>query len=124
MVKCYEDNLVVKEQVGIFGNGRVLVVDGGGLLWCVLFGDMLVEKVVVNGWVGLIIYGCICDVDEIGKIDLGVQVLCIIFIKSNWQGRGDFDILVSFGGVIFLFGEFVYVDNNGVIVFQKVFEMF
>ena len=28
-VKCFEDNSVVKEQVGLPGKGRVMVVDGG-----------------------------------------------------------------------------------------------
>ncbi|MGB3620524.1 MAG: ribonuclease E activity regulator RraA [Ketobacter sp.] len=122
-VKCHEDNSVVKEQVGTPGNGRVLVVDGGGSLRCALLGDMLAEKAAVNGWAGLIIYGCIRDVDEIGKTDLGVQALRTIPIKSNRQGRGDLDIPVSFGGVTFLPGEFVYADNNGVIVSQKALEM-
>lgn len=29
-IKCFEDNSLVKEQVELKGNGKVLVVDGGG----------------------------------------------------------------------------------------------
>lgn len=115
-VKCHEDNSVVKENVGKPGNGKVMVVDGGGSLRCALLGDMLAEKAAQNGWAGLIIYGCIRDVDEIGKTELGVQALRTIPIKSNRQGRGDLNVTISFGGVTFNPGEYVYADNNGVIV--------
>jgi len=115
-IKCHEDNSLVKEQVANPGAGRVLVVDGGGSLRCALLGDMLAAKAAESGWTGLVIYGCIRDVDEIRATDLGVQALRTIPIKSNRQGRGDLNIPVTFGGVTFNPGEFVYADNNGVIV--------
>lgn len=115
-VKCHEDNSLVKEHVGKPGAGRVMVVDGGGSLRCALLGDMLAEKAAQNDWAGLIIYGCIRDVDEIRNTDLGVQALRTIPIKSNRQGRGDLNIPVAFGGVTFHPGEYVYADNNGIIV--------
>lgn len=115
-VKCHEDNSLVKEHVGKPGAGRVMVVDGGGSLRCALLGDMLAEKAAQNNWAGLIIYGCIRDVDEIRNTDLGVQALRTIPIKSHRQGRGDLNIPVAFGGVTFHPGEYVYADNNGIIV--------
>lgn len=72
-VKCFEDNSIVKEQVAKPGNGCVMVVDGGGSKRAALLGDMLAEKAAANGWAGLIIYGCIRDVDVIGKTELGVR---------------------------------------------------
>ncbi len=115
-VKCHEDNSVVKEQVGKPGDGKVMVVDGGGSLRCALLGDMLAANAAENGWAGLIIYGCIRDVDEIRKTPLGVQALRTIPIKSNRKGRGDLNIPVTFAGVTFNPGEYVYADNNGIIV--------
>lgn len=122
-VKCHEDNSLVKEHVGNPGDGRVMVVDGGGSLRCALLGDMLAEKAAENNWAGLIIYGCIRDVDEIMKTDLGVQALRTIPIKSNRQGRGDLNIPVTFGGVTFHPGEYVYADNNGIIVSSQELKM-
>lgn len=122
-VKCHEDNSLVKEHVANPGEGRVMVVDGGGSLRCALLGDMLAEKAAENNWAGLIIYGCIRDVDEIRKTDLGVQALRTIPIKSNRKGRGDLNIPVTFGGVTFNPGEFVYADNNGIIVSSHVLKM-
>ena len=122
-VKCHEDNSVVKENVAQPGKGKVMVVDGGGSKRCALLGDMLAEKAAENGWEGIIIYGCIRDVDEINKTDLGVQALATIPIKSNRKGRGDLNIPITFGGVTFNPGEFVYADNNGVIVSREALKL-
>lgn len=118
-VKCFEDNSRVKETLGTPGAGRVLVVDGGGSLRCALLGDMIGEDAVKNGWEGVIVYGCVRDVDALGTLDLGVQALAAIPLKSNRRGEGQKDIPVTFGGVTFRSGEYVYADNNGVVVSAK-----
>ncbi|QSP93475.1 ribonuclease E activity regulator RraA [Marinobacter salinisoli] len=118
-VKCYEDNSVVKEQVGLPGNGRVMVVDGGASKRHALLGDMLAEKAANNGWAGIIIYGCIRDVDEIRKTPLGVQALGTQPRKSEKRGLGDLNVTLTFGGVTFEPGQYVYADNNGIIVSEK-----
>lgn len=118
-VKCFEDNSVVKEQVGQPGHGKVMVVDGGGSLRIALLGDMLAEKASSNGWQGIIVYGCVRDVDIIGQTDLGVQALATNPRKSEKRGLGDLNVPVKFGGVVFQPGDYVYADNNGVIVAKK-----
>lgn len=114
-IKCHEDNSLVKEQANETGQGRVMVVDGGGSLRCALLGDLIAEAAYKNGWAGLIIYGCIRDVDAIAELDLGVQALNCIPLKSVRKGRGDLNVDVSFGGITFKPGHYVYADNNGVI---------
>lgn len=118
-VKCHEDNSVVKKQASEPGHGKVMVVDGGGSLRCALLGDLIAEKAVENGWEGLIIFGCIRDVDAIAELDLGVQALRTIPIKSVRKDRGDLNIEITFGGVTFKPGNYVYADNNGVIASTK-----
>ncbi len=115
-VKCFEDNSVVKAQVAEPGLNRVLVVDGGGSLRCALLGDLLAQKAVDSGWSGILIYGCIRDVDEIRKMPIGVQAIASIPKKSVRKNRGDLNIDVDFGGVLFKPGAFLYADNNGVLV--------
>ena len=122
-VKCFEDNSLVKQQVGEPGDGRVMVVDGGGSLRCALLGDLLAAKAMQNNWAGLIIYGCIRDVDEIADMDVGVQALNKISIKSVRKGAGELKVPVTFGGVTFNPGEYLYADNNGVIVSPKPLEV-
>jgi regulator of ribonuclease activity A len=115
-VKCFEDNSIVKEQVGLPGQGKVMVVDGGGSMRNALLGDMLAEKAAENGWEGLIIYGCIRDVDVIRQTKLGVQAISTHPRKTEKKGIGDLNIPVTFGGVTFVPGQYVYADNNGVII--------
>lgn len=118
-VKCFEDNSVVKKLVDEPGKGKVMVVDGGGSLRAALLGDMLAEKAAANEWEGIIIYGCIRDVDVIGETQLGVQALATHPRKTEKRGLGDHNVPVTFGGVTFVPGQYVYADNNGVIVSEK-----
>ena len=118
-VKCFEDNSLVKTALDEAGQGRVLVVDGGGSLRRALLGDMLAQKAVANGWAGVIVYGCIRDVDVIASLQLGVQAMAANPLKTDKRNEGQRDITVTFGGVDFVPGHFVYADNNGVIVAAK-----
>jgi regulator of ribonuclease activity A len=43
-VKCFENNPLVRSTLEASGNGRVLVVDGGGSMRCALLGGNLAEN--------------------------------------------------------------------------------
>ncbi len=118
-IKCHEDNSLVKHCVEEPGQGRVIVVDGGGSRRRALLGDMLAEKAAANGWAGLVINGVIRDVDEIGRTPLGVQALGSCPIKTEKLGVGQRDIDLHIGGVVIAPGDYVYADNNGVIVSKR-----
>lgn len=115
-LKCYEDNVLVKKALSEEGNKRVLVVDAGGSLRCGMLGDNLAAMAVKNNWTGVIMYGCIRDSEEIGKMDLGVAAIGTMPLKSIKKGQGDRDIPVRFGGVTFTPGHFVYSDFDGIIM--------
>jgi regulator of ribonuclease activity A len=118
-IKCHEDNSLVKHCVEEPGHGRVIVVDGGGSRRRALLGDMLAEKAAANGWAGLVINGVIRDVDEIGCTPLGVQALGSCPLKTEKLGVGQRDIDLHIGGVVIAPGDYVYADNNGVIVSKR-----
>lgn len=118
-VKCFEDNSLVKEELAKPGAGKVLVVDGGASMRRALMGDMVAASAVKNSWEGVVIYGCIRDVDVIMELDLGVQAINTIPLKTDKRGEGQLNIPVTFGGVTFKPGDYVYADNNGVIVSPK-----
>jgi len=115
-VKCHEDNSIVKEQVDLDGTGKVMVVDGGGSFRRALLGDMLAEKAAKNGWEGIVVYGCVRDVDVLAQTPLGIQALASHPMKTDKRGIGDLNVVVTFAGVTFRPGEYVYADNNGIIV--------
>lgn len=115
-LKVFEDNALVRSTLETPGNGRVLVVDGGGSLRCALVGDQLGLLAIKNGWAGIVVYGCIRDSHPISQMDVGVCALATNPLKSIKKGVGDKDITVHFGGVSFVPGEWLYADHDGVIV--------
>ncbi|HID81703.1 MAG TPA: putative 4-hydroxy-4-methyl-2-oxoglutarate aldolase [Chromatiales bacterium] len=118
-LKLFEDNSLVREALENDGTGQVLVVDGGASLRCALLGDILAGKAVKNNWDGIIINGCIRDSADIVLMDIGVKALATHPLKSVKKGAGESGVPVTFSGVIFRPGEFIYADEDGVIVSSK-----
>ena len=118
-VKCHEDNSQVKELVNQPGQGRVLLVDGGGSLRHALIGDLLAAKARDNGWAGVVIHGACRDVEVLAEMEIGVFALGSVPIKSVRRGEGQVDVPVSFGGVSVHPGDYIYADANGVIVADR-----
>lgn len=118
-LKVFEDNSLVRTALEGPGKGRVLVIDGGASMRCALVGDQLALLGVKNGWAGVIVYGCIRDSKAIGSMDLGVFALGTHPQKSIKKGVGDQDLPVTFGGVTFVPGQFVYADEDGVVVSES-----
>jgi regulator of ribonuclease activity A len=118
-VKCFEDNSRVKELLATDGRGKVLVVDGGASMRCALMGDMIAESAVNHHWSGVVIYGCVRDVDAIAELDLGIHALAAIPQKSNRKGIGEVDLTLYFGGVSINSGDYIYADNNGIVIAKE-----
>lgn len=115
-VKVFEDNSLVREALAEAGQGRVLVVDGGGSMRCALLGDQLAELGQRNGWAGVIVYGCIRDSADIAQIDLGVKALQTHPLRSVKKGVGERDVPVTFAGISIRPGDYLYADEDGVVV--------
>ncbi|MBA4504248.1 ribonuclease E activity regulator RraA [Corynebacterium sanguinis] len=115
-IKCFQDNGLVKKTLNSPGNGRVLVVDGHGGLHTALMGDMIAQAGVDNGWAGVVINGAIRDSAEVAKMPFGCKALGTNPRKSNKDGAGEVNVQVTFGGVVFHPGHFLYADADGVVV--------
>ena len=115
-VRCRNDNQLIKSLLGEPGDGAVLVVDGGASLETALMGDLIASKGMENDWSGVVILGPIRDSVVIGTLDFGVKALGTIPIKSSKAGAGAVDEVVTFGGVTFTPGHWVYCDEDGVLV--------
>jgi len=115
-LKVHEDNSLVRAALEESGRGRVLVVDGGGSLRCALVGDRLARLGMENGWQGILVYGCIRDAAVIAGMDIGLKALNTNPRKSVKLGAGDRDVRVAFAGVDFSPGDYLYADEDGVLV--------
>ena len=98
------------------GQGRVLVVDGGGSLRCALLGGNLAVLAQDNGWAGVIVHGCIRDVAEINECRIGVRALATMPVRSIKRGGGEQDVRVSIAGVAIQPGDWIYADQDGILV--------
>jgi regulator of ribonuclease activity A len=99
------------------GAGRVLVVDGGGSMRCALVGGNLAQLGVDGGWQGIIVFGCIRDSEEIRGMPIGVKALGTHPRKSEKGLHGGHrDRAVTFAGVTFKSGQWVYADGDGILV--------
>ncbi|HEY0879834.1 MAG TPA: ribonuclease E activity regulator RraA [Zeimonas sp.] len=115
-VRCFEDNSSVRSALEQPGNGRVLVIDGGGSLRCALLGGNLALLAQRNGWTGVVVHGCVRDVAEIDECEIGVRALATHPRRSEKRGQGAIGEPVEIGGVRVVAGHWCYADEDGVLV--------
>ena len=116
-LKVFEDNSLVRAAVEQPGEGRVLVVDGGGSLRCALVGGNLAVLAAENGWAGVVVNGAVRDVDEIDAQPIGVRALAAHPRRSEkGMHSGQSGLPVVFAGIVFREGEWLCADRDGVLV--------
>jgi regulator of ribonuclease activity A len=118
-IRTHEDNSRVREAVSEPGEGRVLVIDGGGSVKRSLLGGDLAGKAAANGWSGVIVYGAVRDAAELEREPLGVLALALIPMKTEKRGLGARGVAVSLPGAVVKPGDWIYVDRDGAIVARE-----
>lgn len=111
-----EDNALVRSTLETPGLGRVLVIDGGGSVRRALVGGNLAKLAVDRGWSGIVVNGAVRDSVELRECAVGIKALALIPAKSRKDGVGERDVPVTFAGCTFAVGDFVYADEDGVVV--------
>lgn len=115
-VKCHEDNTLVKAAVESPGEGRVLVVDGGGSLRRALVGGNLAAAAARNGWAGIVVDGCVRDVAELAVAEVGIRALGLMPLPTEKRNEGQRDVAVLVQGVRIQPGDWLYADADGIVV--------
>ena len=115
-IKCHEASGQIRDVLQRNGEGKVLVIDGGGSLRRALVDLELAQIALDNDWEGIIVFGCVRDVDLIDELELGIQALASIPVLASDSNDGDVDVPVNFGGVTFLPEDHVYADSTGIIL--------
>ena len=115
-VKCFEDNTPVKAAVESAGQGRVLVVDGGGSLRRALLGGNLGAAAARNGWAGVLVNGAVRDVAELAGHQTGIRALASMPLPTEKRNEGQRDVAVQIQGVWVRPGDWLYADADGIVV--------
>ena len=118
-VKCFESNGLIAEVLEENGEGRVLVIDGGGAVRRCLIDAELAQLAVDNGWEGIIVYGAVRQIQQLENLDIGIHALAPIPVSADESSAGESDVPVNFGGVTFFPEDYIYADLTGIILSQE-----
>lgn len=118
-VKCFEDNSLVKKMLDSAGHSRVLVVDGGASLRRALVGGNIGLAAATNGWAGVVVNGCVRDVTELNSVKTGIRALAAMPLPTEKRNEGQENVAVLIQGVWVRPGDWLYADEDGMVVTSK-----
>ncbi|PJG84977.1 ribonuclease E activity regulator RraA [Conservatibacter flavescens] len=122
-VKCFENNGLIAEVLEENGEGRVLLIDGGGAVRRALIDAEMAQLAVDNGWEGIIVYGAVRQLSQLEEMDIGIHALAPIPVGADSANLGEVDVPVNFGGVTFFPEDYIYADLTGIILSQEPLEL-
>jgi regulator of ribonuclease activity A len=115
-IKCYEDKGLVDRVLAENGEGKVLLIDGGGSLRRALLDAKMAQLAVDNEWEGIVCYGSVREIDALEELDIGIFAVGTIPVLADDEQTGDIDLAVNFAGVTFLPEDHLYADSTGIIL--------
>ena len=122
-VKCFESNGLIAQVLEEEGEGRVLLVDGGGAVRRALIDAELAQLALDNGWEGIIVYGPVRKLDVLETLDIGIHALAPIPVGAEETEIGEVDTPVNFGGVTFFPEDYIYADLTGIILSPELLDL-
>lgn len=118
-VRCLEDNSRVREAVNSPGQGKVLVVEGGGSIRRALVGGNLADAAAKNGWAGIVVDGAVRDIAELRAAGVGIRALALMPMRSTKRGEGQTGLPIVVQGVAVKPGNWLYADEDGIVISDK-----
>lgn len=116
-VRIYEDNSEIIAVLKEPGCGRILVVDVNGD-YCAVVGENLMKLAEKNGWSGMLINGYVRDIHVTETVNVGLWALGTCPRKSPKKIEGERGKTLTFGGVEFAQGCYLYADRDGIVVLE------
>lgn len=122
-IKCFESVGLIYKTLEENGAGKVLLIDGGGSLRRALINANIAELAVENGWEGLVVNGCVREVDALEELDIGIQAITAIPVGAEDSEIGELNVPVNFAGVSFLPEDILYADSTGIVISPEPLEV-
>lgn len=122
-IKCFESVGLIYKTLVQNGAGKVLLIDGGGSLRRALVNSDIAELAVENDWEGIIVNGCVREVDFLEELEIGIQAITAIPVGGEDNDIGEVNVPVNFAGVTFLPEDIVYADSTGIILSPEPLEI-
>ena len=101
------------------GENRVAVVDVRKDFYAVV-GDTLMGFAYKNGWAGIVINGYVRDTSITKSIPVGLLAVGTCPRKSFETNSAKRGVDLNFGGVTFRDGDYIYIDEDGVVISKEI----
>lgn len=119
-VKCPAgDNMAMHRAMDLIEPGDILVVDGQGSMERSLAGEIMVRYCMSRGVAGIVVQGCMRDLDAIQGLDFPVYCKGITPQGPFKFGPGEINVPVCVGGQVVLPGDILVGDQDGIVVIRK-----
>lgn len=113
------DNLLFHKAIDMAQPGDIIVIDAQGEHSYAITGELMISWCRRRGISGLIVDGCIRDVDAIGKLtDFPVYAVGVSPNGPLKEGGGEINFPIMCGGLVVNPGDIVVGDADGVVVIR------
>lgn len=112
------DNLLFHKALDMAQTGDVIVVDGGSGCNRSLAGEIMLRYAYQRGIAGVIVDGCLRDLDSIKEIPMAVYAKGITPQGPYKSGPGEINTPISCGGQVVFPGDILVGDGDGVVVIR------
>ena len=100
------------------GDGKIVVVDNAKFFYGVV-GDKLMAFAKKNNWQGIILNGYVRDIAYTKDIDVALYAYGTCPLRNFEKTDSSQGVQLSFGGVTFNDGDYIYADCDGVVVSKE-----
>ena len=100
------------------GKNRIVVVDNAKYFYGVV-GDKLMDFAKKNNWKAIIINGYVRDVAYTKDIDVALYAIGTCPLRNFEKTTSSRAVQLSFGGVTFHDGDYLYADDDGIIITKE-----
>ena len=115
-LKCFEALGLIYKALEENGEGKILLIDGGGSLRRALINSDIAKLAISKGWEGIVVNGCVREVEILENLDIGIQAITAIPVGAEDAELGKTDCPVNFAGVTFLPDDMLYADSTGIVI--------
>ena len=113
------DNLFFHQALDMAQEGDVIVVDGGSGCNRSLAGEIMLRFACKKGLAGIVVDGCLRDLDGIESLDMPVYAKGVTPQGPFKFGPGEVNVPIACGGQVVFPGDILVGDPDGIVVIRR-----
>lgn len=113
------DNLFFHQALDMAQPGDIIVVDGGSGCNRSLAGEIMMRFAQQKGLAGIVVDGCLRDLDGIESLSMPVYAKGITPQGPFKNGPGEINVPIACGGQVVFPGDILVGDRDGIVVIRR-----